>query len=870
MSNFFHKLNRDKRNALGLRRKRIVLSILVAIGQLPLATLAAPDPSPSPAPDPSPQQVEFSSSFLGAGASNYDVTRFERGNPVLPGDYRVDLYVNQNLVSREQVSFREVVAGGEARACFNRRLLVTMGVDTAKLEAAGTNLDNPCIDLAALIADASVQFDTSELRLDVSIPQVALNRNARGYVDPKLWDRGMNAFTLGYNFNASQADRDLGAGSEQAYLGLNAGLNLGGWRIRNQSNYRWNHDGGSDFQNISTYAQHDVTRWQSQLTVGDAFTTGELFDSVGFRGVNLATDNRMRPESMNGYAPIVRGTADTHAKVEIRQNGYVIYETTVAPGAFEIDDLYATGYGGDLEVTVTEADGRQRSFSVPYAAVPQLLRPGTWRYSASAGRLRADAFEIDAPYFIEGTYQRGFNNWLTGYVGSQITDAGLYRNLLLGAAFSTPVGAVSVDLTGSQTHFSLDGGDQSGYSARVTYSKSIPSTRTDFALAAYRYSSKGFLSLNDAATLDDAVRSGPLAGGVVEGAGSQRSRFQFTLSQNLGSRAGSLHISGSRNDYWDGFRPVDTSYQVGWNNRYRDLSYGLSASRSRVVGGDYDNRYFLTLSFPFGNNNQRSRAPQFTLGATHAPEGNTVQAGVTGTAGDHGQYNYGVNGNFGNDNHGSIGVGAGWRAAYANLGASYSYAQNSRQVSYTANGGLVIHRGGITFASQLGDTIGVIEAKGASGARLSSDGASKVDGRGYAVASSLMPYRINDVMLDPKGTSLDVELQTSRVQAIPRAGAVVPLKFDTVTGHAVLLQARLQDGSVVPFGAQVLDAQGNDVGIVGQGGQVFVRYPDENRGQLKVNWGGGQGNQQCTLDYQPSADAKGTNDVAVVKSVCRG
>jgi outer membrane usher protein len=730
MSNFFHKLNRDKRNALSLRRKRIVLSILVAIGQLPLATLAAPDPSPSPAPEPSPQQVEFSSSFLGAGASNYDVTRFERGNPVLPGDYRVDLYVNQNLVSREQVSFREMVAGGAARACFNRQLLVTMGVDTAKLAAAGANLDDPCIDLAALIADASVQFDTSELRLDVSIPQVALNRNARGYVDPKLWDRGMNAFTLGYNFNASHADRDLGAGSEQAYLGLNAGLNLGGWRIRNQSNYRWNRDGGSDFQNISTYAQHDVTRWQSQLTVGDAFTTGELFDSVGFRGVNLATDNRMRPESMNGYAPIVRGTADTHAKVEIRQNGYVVYETTVAPGAFEIDDLYATGYGGDLEVTVTEADGRQRSFSVPYAAVPQLLRPGTWRYSASAGRLRADAFEIDAPYFVEGTYQRGFNNWLTGYAGSQITDAGLYRNLLLGAAFSTPVGAVSVDLTGSRTHFSRDGGDQSGYSARVTYSKSIPSTRTDFALAAYRYSSKGFLSLNDAAALDDAVRSGPLAGGVVEGAASQRSRFQFTLSQNLGARAGSLHISGSRNDYSGRLPP----------GRHQ-LSGGLEQPIPRPVlrsqresqpgrGRRLRQPLFPHLSFPFGNNNQRSRAPQFTLGATHAPEGNTVQAGVTGTAGDRGQYNYGVNGNFGNDTYGSIGVGVGWRAAYANMGASYSYAQNSRQVSYTANGGLVVHPGGVTLSPQLGDTIGVVEAKGATGAHLSSDVAGKVDRRG--------------------------------------------------------------------------------------------------------------------------------------------
>jgi outer membrane usher protein len=32
----------------------------------------------------------------------------------------------------------------------------------------------------------------------------------------------------------------------------------------------------------------------------------------------------------------------------VRQNGYVIYQNTVAPGAFEINDLYPTGSSGDF------------------------------------------------------------------------------------------------------------------------------------------------------------------------------------------------------------------------------------------------------------------------------------------------------------------------------------------------------------------------------------------------------------------------------------------------------------------------------------------------------------------------------------------
>lgn len=48
------------------------------------------------------------------------------------------------------------------------------------------------------------------------------------------------------------------------------------------------------------------------------------------------------------------------------QNGHEIYQTTVAPGPFEINDLYPTSYSGDLDVTVTEANGAVSRFSVPF------------------------------------------------------------------------------------------------------------------------------------------------------------------------------------------------------------------------------------------------------------------------------------------------------------------------------------------------------------------------------------------------------------------------------------------------------------------------------------------------------------------------
>ncbi len=182
-----------------------------------------------------------------------------------------------------------------------------------------------------------------------------------------------------------------------------------------------------------------------------------------------------------------------------------------------------------------------------------------------------------------------------------------------------------------------------------------------------------------------------------------------------------------------------------------------------------------------------------------------------------------------------------------------------------------MHGGGITLSPQLdlNSAIGIIDAPDAKGARVSSSGQTMVDGRGYAVASNLMPYRMNDVTLDPTGTSNDVELQTTRLQTAPRAGAVVPLKFNTVSGRAVLIRAAQADGKPVPFAADVLDANGQSVGTMGQGGQLFVRGAEEG-GVLTVRWGNAA-NEQCHLQYSlPARDKSDTSGVmAAVDAVCR-
>ncbi|EAR0343567.1 hypothetical protein EA637_25640, partial [Salmonella enterica subsp. enterica serovar Anatum] len=80
----------------------------------------------------------------------------------------------------------------------------------------------------------------------------------------------------------------------------------------------------SDFHVISTYLQRNIASVRGELTMGDSSTPSDVFDSVQFRGVQLASDDAMLADSLRGFAPVIRGVADTNAQVTVRQNGSII------------------------------------------------------------------------------------------------------------------------------------------------------------------------------------------------------------------------------------------------------------------------------------------------------------------------------------------------------------------------------------------------------------------------------------------------------------------------------------------------------------------------------------------------------------------
>lgn len=811
-----------------------------------------------------PVEAEFDSAFLIGDAKKVDISRFKYGNPVLPGEYNVDVYVNGQWFGKRRMVFKALDSTQQnAMTCFTGMNLLEYGVKQEILSKHGPvqKENNTCYKIEDWVENAFYEFDNSRLRVDISIPQVALQKNAQGYVDPSVWDRGINAGFISYNGSAYKTFTNSNNRSEtsNAFMGITAGLNLGGWQLRHNGQWQWQdtpaeNQSKSSYEETSTYLQRAFPKYRGVLTLGDSFTNGEVFDSYGYRGIDFSSDDRMLPNSMLGYAPRIRGNAKTNAKVEVRQQGQLIYQTTVAPGNFEINDLYPTGFGGEIEVTVIEANGEIQKFAVPYASVVQMLRPGVNRYSLTVGQFRDSDIDIN-PWIVQGKYQQGINNYLTGYTGIQASEN--YTALLLGAAFATPIGAVAFDVTHSEADFEKQA-SQSGQSFRLSYSKLISPTNTNLTLAAYRYSTENFYKLRDALLIRDLEDKGI----NTYASGRQRSEFQITLNQGLPEGWGNFYMVGSWVDYWN--RSETTKqYQVGYSNNYHGLTYGLSAINRQVEYGSNtqsrDTQYLMTLSFPM--NFKRNSV---NVNITASEDSRTV--GASGTVGD--RFSYGASMSHQDYTNPSFNVNGRYRTNYATVGGSYSVADSYQQAMMSLSGSVVAHSEGVLFGPEQGQTMVLVHAPEAAGAKVSNTVGLSINKAGYAVVPYVTPYRLNDITLDPQEMSSKVELEETSQRIAPFAGAIAKVDFATKTGYAVYINTKTVDGNSLPFAAQVFNQKDEAVGIVAQGSMIYLRTP-QAQDRLYVKWGD-ESNERCSVEYNVSNQLQNKQQsVVMTEAVCK-
>lgn len=778
-----------------------------------------------------------------------DISRFRKSEGQLPGIYHVDIYVNGNYIDSRDVTFLD--KDSDLVPSLTYEDLIKWGLKRNAQPGLMSIEDTTTIDnIDVLLPGSKIIFQFDEMRLAISVPQEYMQRDPRGSVSPEMWDDGLNMFFTNYSFSAAN-NHGNGQTHNDSYFNLRSGINFGPWRLRNYSIYN-NNQGNAHWNSLSTSLERDIKVLKSQFSLGDGYTPAGVFDSVHFRGVQIYSDDTMLPESVRGFAPVVRGIAQTNAQVTIRQSGNIIWQSYVPPGPFVVDDLYPTSASGDLTVIVSEADGSVHQFIQPFSVVPIMQRERQFKYALAAGKYRASSNTDKEPEFLQTTMSYGLPWEATIYGGTFYAREYWAGALGVGKGLGE-FGSFSFDATYASTQTLVKKDD--GISLRAQYAKDFSSTATSLNLMGYRYSSSGFHDFQE--SNGDVKRYLIPSDSAHEVNGwydlrKKHSKAQVTLNQQLGN-LGNVNLSAWQQNYWGGDSERNVSF--GYNTSIDNINYGLNYSYSRGPWSkDDDHIISLMMQIPFSRFMPNS---WMTISASANKKGDaSSQLGMSGSALDARNLSWNVQQGYNNKGSEVMGgASANYKGRHGEYHLGYNYSRDNRQVSVGTTGGLVIHPYGFSVTQPLGETMALVKAENAPDLKVANNDSLFTDSKGFAVVPYISPYRENSLTLNTDALNNATDLLNDTHVVIPTKGALTLAEFPTVNGFRVMLQLT---GKKVPFGAtaKINNGANTSEGIVDDRQRVWLSGAPE-KGSVLVSWAG----ENCIASYHIAQASDKTHNI---------
>lgn len=781
--------------------------------------------------------LDFNTDVLDAAdRSNIDFSRFNRAGYVMPGQYQMQVMVNDQAISPSAmtIDFIEPPASKENKplpqACLTSEIVDKMGLIPAARGKVILWNNAKCADFSAL-KGAEIHTDLAAGVIHVNMPQAWLEYIDATWLPPSRWDNGISGMLFDYNLNGNVSKPTQGQQTQLLSYNGTVGANASVWRLRADYQGNMKHTTGNDFGTTSQfdwrrfYMYRAIPRLQSKLTVGENYINSAIFDTWRYTGASLESDDRMLPPKLRGYAPQVSGVADTNARVVISQQGRILYDSTVPAGPFTIQDIDSS-VRGTLDVEVIEQNGLKKTFQVTTAYVPYLTRPGQIRYKLVSGRsLTPQRHETEGPGFVGGEVSWGLTNSWSLYGGATIS--GDYNALAVGAGHDmNKFGTLSLDLTQSASNLGGRDGTLQGKSWRASYSKRFDEVDTDINFAGYRFAEKDYMTMQQYlnARYRDDFRN------------RNKELYTATLNKNFPDLNMSVSLQYSYQTFWD--RPADNYYTVSVNRYFdalgfRNISGGLTASRSTFNGAPNDS-LFLRLSVPWGagtasysgnlSNDRYSQSVGYSDSFNNGLDSYSLNAGLN-TGGknqdDGGQFN----GYYSHNTPlASVSVNASSvQSQYYQFGMSLSGG-----ATITAKGA-ALHAGGLNGGTRLlVDTDGIADVP-INGGRVSTNR------WGIGVVTDMSSYYRSTTSVDLNRLPDDIEATGSVVESVLTEGAIGYRKFEVLKGARLFAVLRLADGSHPPFGASVTNSKGRELGMVGDSGLVWVSgvVPGES---LNVSW----------------------------------
>jgi outer membrane usher protein len=782
-------------------------------------------------------EPEFDLDFLrGKAFRSLDPSNFRRLGQAQPGIFDAEVYRNNALVTRTTLLLVSDASNPDAPAvaCIGPALFSRLGVKASavsirgqalirKLVDAGAQSQGPdqqnCLPIHQWVEGAQSELTASELRLDIQIPQAYIEPRTAQSAPKDLLVKGINAGFVNYNINSFTAgDRTSG------FAGLASGLNLGGWQFRQSSSYSQVTGMPGRLIVGESVIKRPLLDLRANIALGDTQTFSPVIGSTALRGFRLSSEEALFPDEERSYRPVVRGVARSNARIRILQNNTPFFEQNVPPGPFEFSNLVPPSTVGNLTVIVTEADGSEQRFQVPFSLSIGKLNPGSYRYSLAFGRYR-NFTDVQDNNVLHGYVQYGLNAHLSPIL--DLLYATDYRNLGLLANFTDAWGSLSMAVLGSDRQSA--GLTEQGTAQRINYL--TPSHRRfNLALSASRQS-RDYLAPSAAlSTTLDQVRPDTFKNNVTLSAGLSLASWG-SVTMSLGHNTSWLQAGATQ------------QYRLGYFTQIGAVSLVANLEQSRSSSSPLTRDGFnVSVNIPLGFSQGRARLLATT---SQFGSGNKRQSLAVSGSMLQDRVNYNLN----HSNTGTTsqdGASLSVQHPWGFVGGSLSTGAGLQQMGLSAGGSVVGHSRGLMLAPRVGETFAIVEVPQGEGASVQGSRAS-INRRGFGVVPHLSPYAMNDVQISLEGASNQLEIDNPSLSVAPVSGSIVRLRFNSTTGWPLLVTFEQADRARIPIGASIIDSAGREVGTVGQGNRGLIRV-QKPQDRLRIVWGDGD-SEQCFAGY---------------------
>ncbi|ECG8656200.1 PefC/AfrB family outer membrane usher protein [Salmonella enterica subsp. diarizonae] len=708
------------------------------------------------------------------GLQRQGVEVFFNGSTVLPGNYILDVRLNNEFIGRADL---DVSQDDNDAFCLKDEWLSELGVVINKdFYKDHYNIKRACYEIGKE-KNSIASFDNGSQVFSLYMPQAAYTKKKNTEHE---WSYGDPGFNITYDTYLSKNDEDL-----TIYGNLEGNVNLDKWVLYGRG-YKYEHE---QFITDDITLSRAIKSLEGDLIIGNTYTSSSLMDSFSFYGVQLRSNNTMTPERRSNYSPIISGIAKGNARVTIKQNGVVLLSQMVPPGPFNINNVRGIR-SGELVMTVTEEDGSEQQTRIPVTVIAKLLSAGHYNYDFAIGNKEA-TWESDN-IFAYGSVDYGLNLMT---LNASLLFEQHYSNAGIGAVGSlSSLGAISVSGNVSRAK-SLTETEQ-GYSASVNYSKNV-GVNGNLQIIGYKFSSEGY---SQYASFDyRAPRKDK----------KQKERYEVTLTQQFPEYNGFLSISGWKNIYWKGSSATGTN--ASYTKNFGQVNLSVNGSYSREDGMKPDYMLGLNVNIPFRHNDRQFYS---NSGVTYnRNSGIGFNSGFSENVTTN--FNYNVNTTASKDNEG-ISLGTNYTSSMFRTSASVSKNRNNTNVSAQIGGAIIgVKDGGVMLTSMSNSSVAVVQMEGLSGYEFTNGVESDWRGR---IVYPLTTYMDNNIQISTDKLPSNIELTESIESIIPtnRAIKLHKVKYKNISRY--VLKVYDKNGFVIPMGTVVKNSNGEVISFVNNNG----------------------------------------------------